>query len=73
MGYKNIEIVSNGKEVLQILQQKDFDLILMDCIMPEMSGLEATEEIRKFPLHKQPIIIALTADAFEENKKKCLR
>ena len=42
--------------------------------MPEMSGIEATEVIRKeLPKDQQPIIIALTADAFAENRERCLR
>ena len=40
--------------------------------MPEMSGLEATEQIRKLSCIDQPKIIALTADAFVENKARCL-
>jgi CheY-like chemotaxis protein len=41
--------------------------------MPEMGGIEATERIRtQIPSNKQPIIVALTADAFQETKSKCL-
>ncbi len=41
--------------------------------MPEMDGIQATEYLRReLPPHRQPIIVAVTADAFEENKKKCL-
>jgi CheY-like chemotaxis protein len=42
--------------------------------MPEMGGIEATDYIRKnFPADKQPVIIALTADVFTENRERCLQ
>jgi CheY-like chemotaxis protein len=58
-----------------MLAQKDFDLVLMDLQMPEMSGFEATQYIRKknTPVRNTLIpIIAITADAFPETKRKVL-
>ena len=67
-------IVSNGREVLDILQTQTFDLILMDCQMPEMDGLLATERIRAWEaaagLRRVPII-ALTAGVADMNRESC--
>lgn len=67
LGY-NVDIVSNGKDVVKALEQTSYDLVLMDCQMPEMDGYEATREIRdrnsKVIKHKVPVI-ALTGNAME--------
>lgn len=68
-------ITSNGKEALDaITQGGEFDAILMDCMMPVMDGLTATEEIRRWEdktkKHKTTII-ALTASVLEEDIQKC--
>ena len=71
----SVDIVHNGREALQAVELKPYDLILMDCMMPEMDGYAATSEIRRrqsagllphFP------IIALTANAIEGDREKCL-
>ena len=71
LGYKP-DIVSNGKEALEIVSEKQYDVILMDGLMPEMDGFEATKMIR-LCLEKQPIIIALTASTMYGDKEKCLQ
>ncbi|MHC1774503.1 MAG: response regulator [Lentimicrobium sp.] len=72
MGYK-VESVLNGREAVNILYEKSFDVILMDIQMPEMSGIEATIKIKElFPVSKQPIIIALTANAMAGDREKCI-
>ncbi|RLD58764.1 MAG: hypothetical protein DRJ01_12155, partial [Bacteroidetes bacterium] len=70
----NIDIASNGKISLEMLQNKEYDLILMDIQMPIMDGYEATKKIRnEFPPDKNQIpIIAITAHALIEEKEKCI-
>lgn len=54
------DTATNGREALRAIQEKSYDLILMDIRMPVMDGYKATEEIRKLTI-TQPLIIALTA------------
>lgn len=65
---------NNGKEVLDLLEKNRFDFILMDIQMPEMDGIEATQEIRKREKEtgSHIPIIALTANAFVEDRRRCL-
>jgi PAS domain S-box-containing protein len=70
-------LVTNGREALALLDQKPFDVVLMDCHMPEMDGFEACTEIRareaaKGPAHKQIPVIALTASVLQEDREHCL-
>ncbi len=66
----------NGLEALALTKLRDFDLIFMDCLMPEMDGFEATAEIRKSqekePEQEYPPIIAFTANAMKSDREKCL-
>ena len=73
LGY-NVEIAENGKEVIQIVEKNDFDLILMDVQMPEMDGFQATQKIRELEQNsnKHIPIIALTAYAMKGDREKCL-
>ncbi len=73
LGY-DVDVVSNGKEALQALESGVYDLILMDCQMPVMDGLEATAKIRENEaLNSSHIpIIAVTAHAIVGDKEKCL-
>lgn len=67
------DLAANGIEVLEALKTREYDVILMDVQMPEMSGFEATEQIRlNNNLSKQPWIIALTANALEGDRDRCL-
>ena len=72
----NIEIVSNGREAIDMLMENDFDIVLMDLQMPELTGFDATKMIRsensKVKNSAIPII-ALTADAFIETKREVLQ
>jgi two-component system, sensor histidine kinase and response regulator len=72
MGYQ-AQVVENGLQVLEQLEQQTFDLILMDMQMPEMDGLEATAKIRSTPLIAQPLIFALTANTMQGDEEICLR
>lgn len=65
-------LVASGVEVLKSLVDGQFDVILMDVMMPEMDGLEATRIIRKSKEYEYLPIIALTANAGVEDKKSCL-
>ena len=69
------ELAENGKQVLVALEQQNFDVILMDCQMPEMDGFEAATEIRRLeqgqPGCRVPII-AVTANAMEGDRENCL-
>lgn len=68
-----VAIAEHGYRALEKIEQEDFELIFMDCLMPEMDGFEATLKIRKLnnPKRNTPII-ALTANATEADRKKCL-
>ena len=71
MGYR-ADVVANGLEVLSALEHIPYDIILMDVMMPEMDGIEATRHIRSRVFEKRPWIIALTASAMDEDRDKCL-
>lgn len=67
------DIVSNGVEAVKAATQLPYDLILMDVLMPEMDGLEATREIRtRLPKDQQPRIVAMTANALTGDRERCL-
>ena len=74
LGYQT-DVVSNGKEALAALREGSYDLVLMDCQMPEMDGYEAAALIRESQsgVHNHQIpIIALTAHAMKGDRDKCL-
>ena len=67
------DIAENGLQVIEALEERHYDVILMDMDMPEMDGLTATIKIREMPWkHKQPAIIAMTAYAMESDRQNCL-
>jgi CheY-like chemotaxis protein len=73
-GY-NVTLANNGKEALDAHAHGAFDLILMDCHMPEMDGFEATMEIRRreqSSIRNRVPIIALTANAMTRDREACL-
>ena len=71
LGY-NASLAKNGKEVLEMADLEQYDLILMDVQMPLMDGLEATRMLRMC-LKKQPVIIAMTANAMEGDQNACIQ
>lgn len=73
MGYQ-AEVAANGQEAVQSLKNLNFDLVLMDCQMPEKDGYQATREIRQARASYSCVpIIALTAEAMHGAKEKCLQ
>ncbi|WIH24412.1 ATP-binding protein [Photobacterium damselae] len=73
MKVTNIHIVNDGVEVTSYIEKNGADLVLMDCQMPRMGGIEATQAIRNMSSIEQPIIIALTANVLPEEKENCFR
>jgi two-component system sensor histidine kinase/response regulator len=73
MGYR-AQAVINGRELLKVLENAEFDLILMDCQMPEMDGFAATAEIRRREdgSGRHTTIIAMTANALDGDAARCL-
>ncbi|KAI9450331.1 response regulator receiver domain protein, partial [Russula earlei] len=70
MGY-HADIVKDGTEAIKAVNEKEYNLVLMDMQMPVMDGLEATRVIRRINI-KQPVIIALTASAMKSDERLCL-
>ncbi|MFK7823224.1 MAG: response regulator [Oligoflexales bacterium] len=68
----NCHTAVNGKQAVAMVEQNTYDLIFMDCQMPVMDGYEATKLIRQLNLNRQPIIIAMTANAMLSDEEKCL-
>ena len=72
---KGMEVIvgQTGKQALKLLEEHpDFDLVLMDIMMPDMDGYEAMREIRKQARFRKLPIIALTAKAMKNDKAKCI-
>jgi PAS domain S-box-containing protein len=67
-----VTVVNNGQEALDILKEKEFDTVLMDIQMPVMDGYRTTRKIRAIPQFQDLPIIALTANASDEDRKKAL-
>lgn len=72
-GFKDVDCAQNGEEAVQLFNVNDYDLILMDCQMPEMDGYEATGRIRVLQGEsKRTPIVAMTANAMVGDREKCL-
>ena len=67
------EVASNGREGIEALEKRDFEVVLMDLEMPELDGFEATRHIRQeWPQDEQPYVIAMTAKAMPGDRERCL-
>ena len=66
-----VEIANNGLEAVEMVSKHAYDIVLMDMQMPVMDGLTATREIRKLDHFKDLPILAMTANAMDQDKEKC--
>jgi signal transduction histidine kinase/ligand-binding sensor domain-containing protein/DNA-binding response OmpR family regulator len=71
LGYQP-DLANDGREVMDMMSRRKYDLILMDIQMPNIDGLEATRLIRK-TFNAQPLIVAMTANALSEDKENCIK
>jgi PAS domain S-box-containing protein len=71
LGYTKVDIAENGEKAVIMASASNYDIILMDCLMPQMDGYEATRELRRrgFSLP----IVAVTANAMAEDIERCLQ
>ena len=67
-----VRVASDGLEALALLRSEPFDCVLMDVQMPAMDGLEATRQIRADPALARTCVIAMTANAWDEDRDECL-
>ena len=70
-----MDIVANGQQALDVLMNSHYDLVLMDCQMPEMDGFEATARYREYEkAHHLPRIpiVAVTASVLTDERAACL-
>jgi CheY-like chemotaxis protein len=67
-----VDLAADGLEAVHLAEYVDYDLILMDMQMPRMNGIEATQAIRGLPGRARTPILAMTANAFEEDRQRCI-
>ncbi len=65
-------VAADGEEAIAMAESTDFELVLMDLIMPKVSGIDAARAIRALPQHEKTPIVAVTARAFESDREKVL-
>ncbi|MBF0449692.1 MAG: response regulator [Candidatus Magnetomorum sp.] len=70
--FTQVDIAENGRQAIEALEKKSYDLILMDVQMPEMDGIQATQHIRSQPEWKTIPIIAMTANALKGDREACV-
>ena len=66
-----VDSAHNGREAVDMIRTTPYDLVLMDVQMPVMNGQEATRLIRKLPGRAATPILAMTANAYEEDRRAC--
>lgn len=67
------DLAEDGRQAIDRVAASDYDIILMDMQMPVLDGIDATREIRALSIPRQPWIIALTANAFETDRDRCIQ
>ena len=72
ISYLSLETASDGAEALEKMARRDYDLVLMDCQMPCIDGYEATSRLRRSDRNRDVPVIALTANAMQGDREKCL-
>ena len=69
----SVTVANNGKEAVKLIEQRNFDLVLMDVQMPIMDGFTATKKIRELNSERQNIpVVAMTAHAMKQDRERCL-
>lgn len=75
--HHEVEIASTGETALDIFENNEFDIVLMDLMLPGLNGYEVTKLMREMetrhPQRKKSIIIALTANTLDNDREKCLQ
>lgn len=66
LGFKDMDEAENGKRALQMLREEDFDLVVTDLRMPDMTGLDLLKEIKGDPALKHIPVVILTSEAKKE-------
>ena len=67
-----VDVADDGLQALHLAEDNDYDLILLDVQMPNMDGLEACRQILRLPRHRNTPVVAMTANAFEEDRNTAL-
>jgi CheY-like chemotaxis protein len=68
-----VEVAQDGAEAVEMAASRPYDLILMDVQMPKLDGLNATRQIRASSKGRALPIVAMTANAFHEDKMRCMQ
>ena len=71
-GYENITLVDGGAAALELINERQFDLVLLDLMMPEISGLDVLKNLKSDPLHRNIPVIMVTAADEVETAAECI-